>query len=215
MGADQRPRRLSAESHYSVISSHFAIALVVKIVVFAVLPRTTKIYKMGSVVSSPPTGLKTLLVSGIPLTTAHRARLEPFFSTIRHFPDRKSVTEHDLAEVDTIYGTLPSIVKRLDQVDTLRFLQLASAGSDVELSNPIWKETDAAGRIKMATAAGVHTGTLSESPFTNHINLNIWNHPGPIPQYFIMTVLALFHRLQAQILIGQVCPSFSYVYLVD
>lgn len=99
----------------------------------------------------------SLLVAGVPLTQAHRARLEPFFSTIWHMPNRKEIQESDVKNVDVIYGSLPKVIQSVKDAPGLRFVQLASAGSDEALESAIWKE-EGSEKIRMTTAAGVHTG---------------------------------------------------------
>ena len=114
---------------------------------------------MGSHMSSKssPRAFSSLLVAGVPLTQAHRARLEPFFSTIWHMPNRNEVQESDVKNADVIYGFLPQVVQSLRNVPSLQFVQLASAGSDKALGSAIWKE-EGSEKIRMTTAAGVHTG---------------------------------------------------------
>ncbi|THG98136.1 hypothetical protein EW026_g3993 [Hermanssonia centrifuga] len=138
---------------------------------------------MGPTQSSSKKALSTVLVCGIPLTPEHRARLEPFFSTIYHYGDyNEAPKDAELADADVIYGFPPASLASTSQVPKLQFIQLASAGSERVLGSPLWKEEESK-NIKLATAAGVHTG--------------------PIPQYFIGTTLALYHKFQEQILISQ------------
>lgn len=140
----------------------------------------------GSALSTParpPFG--HLLVTGWALEPAQRARLAPYFSEITHLPQRNDApSEAQLADAEVIYG-LPSgkWFTSAAAVPKLRLIQLGSAGSDYIVRSPLWDDKDSA-RIQVASAAGVHTG--------------------PIPQYFIATTLMLFHRLQEQILLGQV-----------
>ncbi|EIN04048.1 hypothetical protein PUNSTDRAFT_77284 [Punctularia strigosozonata HHB-11173 SS5] len=78
---------------------------------------------------------------------------------------------------------MPANLQRRAQAPRLKFVQLHSAGADADLGRPIWDEVQQGGgepEVVMATAAGVHIGC--------------------IPQYFIMTTLALYHKLQEQII---------------
>lgn len=107
----------------------------------------------------------TLLVSGIPFTAAHRARLAPFFSTINHIASTKEVPDADvLAGADIVYGFTPDSLASMKQVPKLQYIQLASAGSEHLLESPLWKEKEAHA-IGLATAAGVHTGPIPQVRF--------------------------------------------------
>ncbi|GJE94036.1 oxidoreductase family protein [Phanerochaete sordida] len=139
----------------------------------------------GSATSTParpPFG--HLLVANWTLDPAHRARLAPLFAQVTHVPQGRMPTPAQFADADIIYG-LPrgEWLTGVAAVPRLRFIQLGSAGSELVVRSPLWQDP-ASERIQVASAAGVHTG--------------------PIPQYFIATTLMLFHRLQEQILIGQV-----------
>ncbi|KAI0733960.1 hypothetical protein C8Q72DRAFT_873376 [Fomitopsis betulina] len=81
-------------------------------------------------------------------------------------------------KADAVYG-FPTGLERWGQAPNLRFVQLVSAGVDALVHQRMWHEKEAA-RVVAATAAGVHMT--------------------PISQHFIMTTLAMFHRLQEQIL---------------
>lgn len=125
-----------------------------------------------------------LVVHGISLNQAQRTRLEPYFAQIAHVPNHKDpVPDADLAAADVVYGFPIDNIKSAAQVPRLQFIQLASAGAEFLLAGPLWKDEDAK-RIEIACTAGAHII--------------------PIPQHFIMTTLALFHRLQEQMLISYV-----------
>jgi phosphoglycerate dehydrogenase-like enzyme len=139
---------------------------------------------MGSRFSSTLNGapLNTLLVTGVPLSAVHRTKLEEHFKTVLHWPrGSKEIVADDLTRADVIFGFMPEI-KRRDDVPNLKFVQLASAGAELALDNPLWKD-ETSKDIQLCNASGVHTFA--------------------IPQYFIATTLALFHQLQPQILISQ------------
>lgn len=114
--------------------------------------------------SSPPEVLQNLLVAGVPFNDEHRKRLEPHFSKITHVQGRdKKVTDAQLAEADVIYGFPVDNVdfQSVAQVPRLRFIQLSSAGSERLLASPMWKE-DTSKRIRIASAAGVHTSPIPQ-----------------------------------------------------
>lgn len=137
---------------------------------------------MGSQLSSvqSKSGLQRLLVYGVPLPAAHRARLEPFFSSIQHRPNRREISEGDVRDVDIIYGDLPALVNKMAQVPCLQLVQLASAGSDEVLKSSLWSD-EQAGRIQLATAAGVHTG--AQGNLSARFCISQSRHmTGPIPQ---------------------------------
>ncbi|KAF7795289.1 hypothetical protein EIP86_006443 [Pleurotus ostreatoroseus] len=146
---------------------------------------------MGPLLSTPaakPPSLSTLLVTSIPLSPAHLARLRTLFATVHHHPARDTPPPREhLAAADVLYGFPPAALERRAQAPRLRLVQLASAGAERVVASPIWREEGGGegegGRIALATAAGVHTGV--------------------IPQYFICTVLALYSRLQEQLLVSQ------------
>ncbi|KIY48411.1 hypothetical protein FISHEDRAFT_25619, partial [Fistulina hepatica ATCC 64428] len=77
----------------------------------------------------------------------------------------------------------PNDIRSLAQAPRLRLVQLTNAGAEVALRCPIWKE-EASKDVWLANSSGVHTVC--------------------VPQYFIATTLALFHKLQTQIVISQV-----------
>jgi hypothetical protein len=68
--------------------------------------------RLSSVMSAaharPP--LRTLVLYGVPLEPAHRARLAPLFGEIIHAESKKeSIAPSDLEKADVIYGFLPFI----------------------------------------------------------------------------------------------------------
>ncbi|KIP01538.1 hypothetical protein PHLGIDRAFT_349364 [Phlebiopsis gigantea 11061_1 CR5-6] len=141
---------------------------------------------MGPGLSTPP--FSHLLVASWNFPPAHRTRLAPYFANITHVPLGGTPTDAQLAEADVIFG-LPRAthVRSIHQVPKLRFIQLGSAGSDGLIGSPMWEEQESERErekwVKLASCSGVHVGAIG--------------------QYFVMTTLALFHRLQGQILISQ------------
>ncbi|EKM51281.1 uncharacterized protein PHACADRAFT_177935 [Phanerochaete carnosa HHB-10118-sp] len=139
----------------------------------------------GSAMSTParPPFGHLLVVNGL-LDTPHRARIAPYFIDITLVPLGKAPNDAQLGEAEVVYGLpLGEWFTSAAQVPKLRLIQLISAGSDRVVRSPLWKDEESK-HIQVATGSGVHTG--------------------PIPQHFIMTTLALFHKLQEQILISQV-----------
>lgn len=118
---------------------------------------------MGPVLSTASKApFSTVLVNSIPLTPAHRARLEAFFPTVHHHLDRTKPPPADLlAAADVLYGFPHPSLTAAAQVPRLQLVQLASAGSERALESPLWREAAAKG-IKLATAAGVHTGPIPQ-----------------------------------------------------
>lgn len=111
--------------------------------------------------SSHP-GLQNLLVVGIPFSDEQRKRLEPYFTNITHVQGRdKTVSDKELAEADVIYGFPADNARAVSQVPKLQFIQLSSAGSERLLASPLWKD-EASRRIKIASAAGVHTSPIPQ-----------------------------------------------------
>lgn len=91
-----------------------------------------------------------------------RARLTPYFETIEVAAWRAAPTDDQLAAAEVILG-LPRAkdIQHRAQVPKLKFVQLISAGSDHIINSPLWKE-EGAESIKLATAAGVHTGPIPQ-----------------------------------------------------
>ena len=104
----------------------------------------------------------TLFIAGVPLSAAHRARLTPFFSTIYHYETYSDISKpEELAEADVLYGFPPKTFTSLRQAPRLQFIQLASAGSEYVVDGPLGKDEEA-GKLGLATAAGVHTGPIPQ-----------------------------------------------------
>ena len=102
----------------------------------------------------------TLVIAGVPLSPAHRARLTPYFSTIYHYETyQEEPKPEEIAQADVIYGFPPKSLTSLRQAPKLGFVQLASAGSEYVVEGPLGKDEDA-GKLALATAAGVHTGVI-------------------------------------------------------
>ncbi|KAI0338150.1 hypothetical protein BDW22DRAFT_1338445 [Trametopsis cervina] len=122
-----------------------------------------------------------ILVHG-PASPVALSRLKTYFTTVTHVPEfGLPVSAEQYAAADVIYALFIHGVKSANDVPNLKFLQLYRSGIDDLPSHPLIKDPKAKD-IPIATAAGVHARA--------------------IPQYFIMTTLALFHRLQQQILIS-------------
>ncbi|EPS93803.1 hypothetical protein FOMPIDRAFT_1020394 [Fomitopsis schrenkii] len=135
--------------------------------------------------SSEETRFEHILVLSVPFPDAHRALLEKHAKSITYIPNPSeagSVLDEEYRKADVVYG-FPTGLERWEQAPHLRFVQLVSAGVDGIVRQRMWHEKEAA-RVVIATAAGVHMT--------------------PISQHFIMTTLAMFHRLQEQILLSQV-----------
>jgi hypothetical protein len=82
-----------------------------------------------------------------------------------------------------------------------RFVQLSNAGADDVLDKPFWKEDLAARDV------GIHMAPISQvrpSLALCASSARAYADRARAAQYIIMTVLALYHALQAQIVIGQV-----------
>jgi hypothetical protein len=107
--------------------------------------------------------LSHLLVIGIPLEPNHRELLSQHFSTIEAYGrlgERDNAPASSYAAADVIYG-LP-IIRSFEQVPKLQLVQVAIAGADFLLENPMWKEKGEAMGVLMTTVAGVHAQTVSQ-----------------------------------------------------
>ena len=97
--------------------------------------------------------------------STHLARLRTLFATVHHHAacDTPPPREH-LAAADVLYGFPAAALERRTQTPRLRLVQLASAGAERVVGNPIWREEceGEGGRIALATAAGVHTGVIPQ-----------------------------------------------------
>ena len=131
----------------------------------------------------------------------HRKRLGPYFETIT-FAKEAIPSDDELKAADVVYG-LPngSWFKSASQVPRLKLIQLVSAGSERVVNSPLWKD-EKAKDIKLTSASGVHTGPIPQVRATDVAVSG--DRLIVFLQYFIATTLMLFHRLQQQILIGQV-----------
>jgi phosphoglycerate dehydrogenase-like enzyme len=143
-----------------------------------------------------------LVVLGIPFPDAHRARFTPHFSSITHFPSAKDADADALAHADVLYGQAHTL-RGIGQIPRARFIQLSNAGADDVLDKLFWKEDPAAREVVMTTVAGIHMAPISQ---VRPPSLYARAHAdrARAGQYFIMAVFALYHALQAQIVIGQV-----------
>ncbi|KAI0338151.1 hypothetical protein BDW22DRAFT_1338410 [Trametopsis cervina] len=128
-----------------------------------------------------PAKYSNILLHG-PASDAARSRLSQYFDTITYVPGFGTpITPEQYAAADVIYALHLNGVKGPEDVPNLKFVQLLRAGAEGVASHPLLRD-ERTKNIPFATAAGVQLRSL--------------------PQYFIMTTLALFHHLQEQILIG-------------
>jgi hypothetical protein len=110
--------------------------------------------------AAPQRKLSHLLVVGTPLTPAHRTALSAHFATISHYPDRAAVPASAYASADAAFG-FPQVAA-FAEIPRMRLVQLASAGADYLLGNPMWKREGEARGVDVATAAGVHMIPISQ-----------------------------------------------------
>ncbi|TRM60383.1 D-isomer specific 2-hydroxyacid dehydrogenase [Schizophyllum amplum] len=120
-----------------------------------------------------------------PLSDKSLAQLRALFPTVHYYP-KEDIPLELLAQCDVLYanpGGLPPHVTDIAQVPRLVHLQLRCAGADKVLQHPALRPLLDQGKeppFTLATSSGLHTIA--------------------IPQYIIGTALALYHRLQQQIL---------------
>ncbi|KAH9836554.1 uncharacterized protein C8Q71DRAFT_867143 [Rhodofomes roseus] len=134
---------------------------------------------------SEETRFEHILVLNVPFPDTHRALLEKHVKSITYIPSARtpgSVPDDVYRKVDVIYG-FPGGLENWAQVPNLKFVQLDLAGADNVVRGTMWHEEQAQ-KVAMATTSGIHMA--------------------PISQHFILTTLALFHRLQEHIIVAQV-----------
>jgi phosphoglycerate dehydrogenase-like enzyme len=152
---------------------------------------------------APVNGLR-LVVGRIPFPDTHRQRVEKFFTHIHYYPDMTKADPKVLQQADVLYGFGAWNVHSFEQIPRVRFIQLASAGADEALKDPMWKDEEDRQSVIMSTAAGVHMGPIPQV-CKKPINLCFFRAYSKhiyLLQYFIMVTLSLFHHLQEQILIS-------------
>ncbi|KAL1758833.1 D-isomer specific 2-hydroxyacid dehydrogenase [Schizophyllum commune] len=132
----------------------------------------------------PAPTLNTLGVTCV-LSDKSLAQVRALFPTVHYYP-KEDIPLDLLAQCDILYanpGGLPPHVTDVKQVPKLVHLQLRCAGADKALKHPAVLPLLEQGKeppFTLATSSGLHTIA--------------------IPQYIIGTTLAVYHRLQQQIL---------------
>jgi hypothetical protein len=110
---------------------------------------------------APVNGLR-LVVGRIPFPDTHRQRVEKFFTHIHYYPDMTKADLKVLQQADVLYGFGAWNVHSFEQIPRVRFIQLASAGADDALKDPMWKDEEGRQSVIMSTAAGVHMGPIPQ-----------------------------------------------------
>lgn len=140
------------------------------------------------------TKLTTALVT-LNLSEKSLSILRQTFPTVHYHPSPSSPPSSQILEsVDILFGPpqkLPSEVKSLDALPSLKYIQLGSAGADGPLATAAlkdWVDKGEKGRngrdIKMMTASGTHV--LS------------------IPPWAVASVIMLYHQIPRMISIARV-----------
>lgn len=106
---------------------------------------------------------RRLIVAGAgpELPDVQKERLSWYFEHIDFYLNPNDITPEVWRESDAVFG-FGYRIQSFDQVPRLRFVQLASAGADILLQSPIWKEDERANQVQMATAAGVHIAAIPQ-----------------------------------------------------
>jgi phosphoglycerate dehydrogenase-like enzyme len=119
-----------------------------------------------------------------PLTDDVLARLRKTFRTVIYQPDGEPLPDETLQTVEVALMMMPpkGLLDSFSQTPKLKWIQVASAGTDRIRLTPFMKS--APSDMAVTTASGAHVGV--------------------IPPWVIMTMLSLYHKLQDYVIASKV-----------